>query len=209
MSDLVRIIFFVLIVRPLLVFFIGLRVRGREHWPLEHPFIVIANHTSHLDAAALLAFFPLKDLRRVRPVAAADYFNSNKCIAFFSRIFFNILPIARKNIGRHQNPLDGLREALEHKETLIIFPEGTRSSSGEMGPFHTGIAHILKEFPQVPVIPVYMSNMYKALPKGEFILVPFICEVNIGKPLFLSGTKDEIVQTLRDSVIKLKGEAEW
>lgn len=209
MYQIIRIIFFTFIVRPLLVFFIGIRVRGNNNLPKQRSFIMIANHASHLDTAALMNLFSLKDLNRIRPVAAADYFNRNKVTSLISRLFFNILPIERKHVCRDHNPLENLREALSRGESLIIFPEGTRSLSGEMGPFHSGVAHVIKEYPQVPLIPVYMSNMGRALPKGEFIILPFICEINIGFPIFPSGSKEEIMDTLRQAVIQLKGESSW
>lgn len=209
MAQIIRILFFVFIVRPLLGFFIGIRVRGRNNLLWGHPFIIIANHASHLDTAALMNLFPLKDLSRIRPVAAADYFNRNRIIALTSRLFFNILPIERKHICRDHNPLADLREVLMKGESLIVFPEGTRSSSGEMGPFHSGVAHLIKEYPQIPVIPVYMSNMGRALPKGEFVILPFICEINIGTSIFPTGSKEEITEMLRQAVIQLKGESTW
>ena len=209
MTDILRIIFFGIIVRPILSFLIGLRVIGLENFPQRHPFIIIANHASHLDAMVVLNLFPLKDLKLIRPVAAADYFNRNKMISFLSKLFFNILPIERKHITRDRNPLDHLREALTRGESLIVFPEGTRTTCGEIGPFHTGIAHIIKEFPKIPVIPVYMSNMGRALPKGELILVPFIGEAKVGAPLYPSGSKEEIMLILREEVIHLKGDSRW
>ena len=209
MSEIIRIIFFGFIVRPLLIFFMGIRVRGKNNLPKQHPFIIIANHASHLDTATLMNLFPLKDLNRIRPVAAADYFCRNKVIALISHLLFNILPVERKHVCREHNPLEDLRKSLSKGESLIIFPEGTRSSSSEMGLFHSGVAHVIKEYPQIPVIPVYMSNMGRALPKGEFIILPFICEVNIGTPIFPIGTKEEIMDTLRQAVVQLKGESSW
>ena len=151
----------------------------------------------------------MQDLKRIRPVAAADYFNRNAVIAFVSGLLFNILPIERKHICREQNPLDDLRESLKKGESLIVFPEGTRSLTGDVGSFHTGIAHLVKEFPRVPVVPVYLSNMGRALPKGEFILLPFICEVNVGEPVFPQGSKEEIMSILRQEILKLRKEASW
>lgn len=95
-QDLAQRLFFLLLVRPFLTLFIGLRVRGREHLPESGPFVLVANHASHLDTLSLLALFPLSRLRDVRPVAAADYFERTRLTALVSRTFFNILPIRRR-----------------------------------------------------------------------------------------------------------------
>jgi 1-acyl-sn-glycerol-3-phosphate acyltransferase len=204
-----RTLFFTIIVKPLLVFFIGMRVRGRDRLPKAHPFIMVANHASHLDTIALLSLFPPRDLCRVRPVAAADYFERNRVVSRVCHVLFNILSIERKSVSRDANPLDALRRAIQEGTSLIIFPEGTRSSSGEIRDFHSGVAHIIRDFPGVPVIPVYLSNMGRALPKGEVILLPFICEVNVGEPMFPAGSKEEIMTALRTAVGRLQGESMW
>src|SRR5262245_7280230 len=80
--DLLQMLVFALMMKPFMIFFIGLRVRGREHLPKDHPFIIVANHSSHLDTMCLLSLFPLSVLRRVRPVAAADYFERNPFVSF-------------------------------------------------------------------------------------------------------------------------------
>lgn len=205
MAEIIRILFFAFLMRPILSLFIGLRVYGRRNIPRKHSFIIVANHASHLDAVALLSLFHMRDLALIRPVAAADYFNRNRLVGFVSSVFFNILPIERKHICRGSNPLDDLRTTLSKGQSLIIFPEGTRSMTGEIGTFHAGVAHLAKEFPQIPVIPVYMSNMWRALPKGEFILLPFICELHIGPAIFPKGSKEEMIQAVRGAVLELKG----
>ena len=88
--DLAQMMFFMLVLRPFMTLFIGLRVRGREHLPRSGPFILVANHSSHLDTASLLSLFPLTRLPGLRPVAGADYFERNRFISVFSKTCFNI-----------------------------------------------------------------------------------------------------------------------
>ncbi|MCB9757338.1 MAG: 1-acyl-sn-glycerol-3-phosphate acyltransferase [Candidatus Omnitrophica bacterium] len=209
MRKIIRIIFFQLFIRPLLVFFVGVRVSGRENIPLNGSFIIAANHSSHLDTLVLMNLLPVKQLNRIRPVAAADYFMRNPIIYFLSCLFFNIIPIERIKISRGNNPLEVLLAALNRGENLIMFPEGTRCKDLESGEFHSGIAHVAEQLPQVCVVPVYLANMNRALPKGEIFLVPFICEVHIGHPLWLKGTKEEKMKVLKDEILKLKGNAKW
>jgi len=194
---------FILIVKPFMALFIGLRVRGREHLAGSAPFILIANHSSHLDTISLLSLFPLGRLRRIRPVAAADYFERNKFVSIFTKTLFNILPIARKNITTENNPLRRMREALQAGDSLIIFPEGTRGSGDQVGEFRSGVAHLIEKLPDVPVVPAYLVNMGRSLPKGEFIPVPFFCEIRIGAPRVFSGSRQEITKALEAAVREL------
>src|SRR5262245_7232213 len=185
--DLVQVLFFVVIVRPFMAVFIGLRVRGRQHLDLPDPFVLVANHSSHLDTVALLSLFPLQRLRRLRPCAAADYFGRNRFVLALSRTFFNILPIAREHIRAENHPVRSMREALERGESLLLFPEGTRGSGGGIGELRAGIARLAEEMPGLAVVPAYIENMGRALPKGEFLPVPFFCEVRVGAPRVITG----------------------
>jgi 1-acyl-sn-glycerol-3-phosphate acyltransferase len=194
------------LIRPFLRLFIGLRVRGRQHLPVDDPFILIANHSSHLDTISLLSLFRLARLRRIRPVAAADYFERNKFVAMLTRTLFNILPIARTRITTENNPLRRMKEALDAGESLIIFPEGTRGRGDEISEFRPGVAHLISKMPDVPVVPVYLVNMGRSLPKGEFVPVPFFCEIRIGRPRTFQGSKQEIVKQLETSVRELAGQ---
>jgi 1-acyl-sn-glycerol-3-phosphate acyltransferase len=202
--DLLQMLFFALLIKPFMALFIGLRVRGKENLPKTDPFVLIANHTSHLDTISLLSLFAVTRLRRIHPVAAADYFERNKLIAFFTKTCFNILPIARKDISPGNHPLDRMEAQLRAGKSLIVFPEGTRGSSEEMGPFRSGVARLLERAPNVPVVPAYLLNMGRSLPKGEFIPVPFFCEVRLGVPRIMHGSKEEMIEALKAAVLELK-----
>jgi 1-acyl-sn-glycerol-3-phosphate acyltransferase len=198
-----QMIFFALAIKPFMALFIGLRVRGREHLAGPGPFILIANHSSHLDTISLLSLFRLRSLRWIRPVAAADYFERNAFVSLLTKTLFNILPIARKNITPENNPLRRMREAIEAGESLIIFPEGTRGSGSEIGEFRSGVAHLIEKMPGVPVVPTYLVNMGRSLPKGEFIPVPFFCEIRIGAPRMMTGSRQDITKALEAAVREL------
>src|SRR5437868_6773159 len=202
--DVAQIVLFALLVKPFMALFIGLRVRGREHLPRNGQFILVANHASHLDTISLLALFRLTHLRRIRPVAAADYFERNRFVSFLTKTFFNILPIARRGITAENNPMERMQQALAAGDSLILFPEGTRGSGQEIGPFRSGIAHLVAKLPEVPVVPAYLANMGRSLPKGEIIPVPFFCEIRLGAPLKCSGARQQIVRSLEDAVRALK-----
>jgi 1-acyl-sn-glycerol-3-phosphate acyltransferase len=200
-------LFFLVVVRPFLVLFIGLRVRNREQLPARGPFLIVANHTSHLDTVSLLSLFPLSRLREVRPVAAADYFAPNRFVALLSDTFFNILPIVRRReeITEANDPRRLMRDALEAGSSLILFPEGTRRSTAEeVGRFKSGVADVLQGRPGTLVVPCYLVNMGRSLPKGEWVPVPIFCEVRIGRPRTFSGTRDEVLRALEEAVRELK-----
>ncbi|MEQ1832785.1 MAG: lysophospholipid acyltransferase family protein [Candidatus Eisenbacteria bacterium] len=196
--------FTLLVLRPLLTLFIGLRVYGRENLPAKDPFILVANHSSHLDTAALLGLFRVSRLRWIRPCAAADYFERTRWRAVLSRTFFNVLPVRRTGFHAQDNPVQQMRAALERGESLVLFPEGSRGPGPGMAPFKSGVAHLAEQLPHVPIVPAYLTNMGRALPKGEFIPVPFFCEVRIGPPVRLSGSRAENLESIRAALESLR-----
>jgi 1-acyl-sn-glycerol-3-phosphate acyltransferase len=202
--DLVQMTFFAFAIRPFLTLFIGLRVLGREHLPKSAPAIMIANHSSHLDTVSLLGLFPLRQLSQLRPVAAADYFERNALVSVFSKTLFNILPISRKSITVDTNPLPRMEAALRAGQSLILFPEGTRGSGEDLARFHSGAAHLIEKCPDVPVVPIFLVNMGRSLPKGEWIPVPFFCEARIGPPQKFQGNCREITAALETAVRQLR-----
>lgn len=201
-----QVLFFALIVRPFLRLFVGVRVQGREHLPRDGSFVLIANHSSHLDTVALMSLFPLAELHRLRPCAASDYFERNRFIALLSHTFIGILPIDRKHIRRENHPVKIMSEALERGQRLILFPEGTRAADETIHDFKPGIAHLVEAHPGLRIVPVRLHNFGRALPKGEFVPLPFFCEIRIGPPPTLAGTRDEILAALRNAIVELGGD---
>lgn len=195
-STILRWLFFALLVRPVIAVILGLNVRGREHLPSGGPAILAANHNSHLDAMVLMTLIPLRLLHKVRPVAAADYFMRNRLLAWFSIRIIGILPIARRGASRQDDPLAGCGEALERGEIVIFFPEGSRGEPERMAEFRGGIAKLAQRYPEVPVVPIYMHGLGKALPRGEALLVPFFLDIFVGPARFgkdcPSGFRDQL-----------------
>ncbi len=198
MTRILQVLFFALVVRPVLLIILGMNVRGREHLPKKGPAIIAANHNSHLDTLTLMALFPLKDLHRLRPVAAADYFLSNKGLAWFATNIIGIIPLARG--GVRKNPLADLEAALDRDEILILFPEGSRGEPEQRAEFKRGVAYLSKARPDVPVHPVFMHGLGKALPRGSLILVPFNCDVIAGEAIRYAGDTGPFMETLEASM---------
>jgi len=207
MRELLRRGFFLLLVRPFLSIVIGLRVAGRKHLLTPDPVIVVANHNSHLDTPLLLSLFPLKRLSRLHPVAAADYWLSSPLKRFVAETFFGIVPITRGGKGAG-DPLEGLHATLARGHSLLLFPEGTRGEPEVMGRFLGGAARLAAAHRDVPVVPVHLRNAGRSLPRGTFLLVPFICDVTVGAPLRFpeSASSKEIQTAIEDTVRELAGE---
>ena len=205
---LIRLIFLVLIGRPIARLMTGADVIGREHLPLKGPAIVAANHNSHVDTVLLLTIFPPQALRWLRPAAAADYFLTDPVIGWFSRNIIGIVPVARRKAGTGEDVLAPARQALAEGAIVIIFPEGTRGpGTDEMAQLKSGVARLAEAFPSAPVIPVWIEGAGRVLPKGSAIPVPMNCTVLVGAPLAWTGGREPFMSALRESLLALKAEA--
>lgn len=209
MNSVLRYLFFLCIVRPVILIVLGLNVRRRELLPKTGAAIVVANHNSHLDALTLMTLFGMKRLSIVRPVAAVDYFLRNKWRAWFSTQIIGIIPLKRAVVGERSDPLAGISDALAASNILILFPEGSRGQPEQLETFKTGIAHVAKRHPDLPIVPVFLHGLGKALPRGEGILVPFFCDVFVGEAIPWTGSRDEFMRSLQDRMTTLAREGNF
>jgi 1-acyl-sn-glycerol-3-phosphate acyltransferase len=162
----------------------GFTVRWRGAEPSTRQRVYFANHTSHLDAVVLWSCLP-KDLRQLtRPVAAQDYWGSSKFRRFLAQSF-NAILIDRKQIKVHQSPVEVMLREIGDLYSLIVFPEGSRAQTGEMGEFKSGLYYLAKKRPDLELIPVYMDNLNRILPRGEVVPVPLLSSITIGNPIYL------------------------
>ena len=148
-------------VRTYLKLYHRLGVEGREHLPRDTPFVMVANHSSHLDVLALSSVLPRKIQHSIFPIAAGDTFFTTPRLAFLAALFLNALPMWRRNCGSHA--LKALRERLVIGHcAYILFPEGTRSRTGELGRFKSGLGMIVAGT-EVPVVPCFLAGAHEAL----------------------------------------------
>lgn len=192
----------------LLVGFVKLMVGAYARWigtqPATTQRIYFANHTSHIDTLAIWSSLP-RDLRpRTRPIAARDYWGAGlrKYVATHG---FGAVLIDRARENAQQDPLEPLRAALRNGDSLIIFPEGTRGSSAVPAKFRSGLFRLAGEFPCVELVPVYLDNLHRSLPKGAMLPVPVVCTVRFGAPLerVVGEDKDKFGERARAAVIAL------
>lgn len=203
-TALLRLMFVTCVAWPVVLLWLGIHVRHRERLPRKGPAIIAANHNSHLDILALLSLFPLLSIPGVQPAAAADYFFKNAWIKWFSLHVVGIIPVVRGGGHFHGDPLQECYRALEQGKVLVIFPEGTRGEPEQMADLKAGIWHLAHRFPHVPVIPVFLYGLGKAMPKGSWIPVPFFINVGIGMPLYGTLDKTGFLSALRARLQCLK-----
>jgi 1-acyl-sn-glycerol-3-phosphate acyltransferase len=188
-----------LLLRTWLRFYHRLEILGRENLPGEGSFVLVANHSSHLDALCLVSAFSLARLHRVFPAAAADYFFSNMARTAFSAVFINALPFHREVHG--EQSLTVCTALLENPgNVLLIFPEGTRSITGEIDRFRSGIGRLLLGT-SIPAVPCRLEGASAAWPKGSKIPRPKKVRVIIGRPRSyetMPATRESVREICRD-----------
>ncbi len=178
----------------LLAFVARLVTGAQGHWqgcpPKAEQRIYFANHQSHLDWVLIWAALP-RELRAVtRPIAARDYWTATPFKQWITTAVFNAVYVSRTRT-EDQDPLEPLVEALRNGDSLVIFPEGTRSNKGEPQPFKSGLFHLAEQFPDVTLVPAWIDNVQRVMPKGEVVPVPILCTVTFGTPVQLQPGEDK------------------
>jgi len=167
--------------------------------------IYFANHSSHIDTVALWAALPPELRATTRPVAAADYWGTGAIRRYIVLKGLNAVLIQRSRSDPAVDPLQPLCEALDRGDSLIIFPEGTRQAQPLPGPFKSGLYHLAARYPGVELVPVYLENLHRSLPKGTLFPVPLICTVRFGSalPRIDGEAKEAFLQRAREAVVGL------
>ena len=204
-----RSLLFSILVRPVILFVLGINIRHREKLPASGPVVIIANHNSHLDTLVLMSLFFGKSFQKVRPVAAGDYFMKNKFLAFFSTKVMNIIPIERKMTKDIQGMFSPILDALEDDSIIILFPEGSRGEAEQLSRYKSGIYYLMREVPDIDIVPVFLYGLGKALPKGSFIFVPFFVDILVGDSFKYNENRKEFMDTLNERMDNLGEEGQF
>lgn len=183
-------------------FLVGGHARWQGCAPEPRQRIYFANHSSHLDTVILWAALPRALRAATHPVAALDYWGRGRLRrAIATRVLGAVLV---DRAARH-DPLRPLRAALDAGHSLILFPEGTRGSAAAPGPFKGGLHHLARDYPGVELVPVYLTNLARAYPKGAILPVPIVCTASFGAPLaaIAGEAKPEFLERARRAVCAL------
>jgi 1-acyl-sn-glycerol-3-phosphate acyltransferase len=176
--------------------------RGCEPDPRRR--IYFANHSSHFDTVAVMAALPWSVRRLTHPVAARDYWGVSSFRRFIAEKCLRAVLIDRKP-PPNSDPLAPLEKLLDEGRSILIFPEGTRANTDEIATFRSGIFRLAERFPDVELVPIYLDNLSRILPKGSMLIVPITCTARFGTPLHLvpGEEKAEFLRRARAAVVSL------
>ncbi|MEX0678877.1 MAG: lysophospholipid acyltransferase family protein [Pirellulales bacterium] len=183
----------------------GASVRWIESQPDTCQRVYFANHTSHLDAIVLWSTLPHAVRSLTRPVAAKDYWEKGAVRRYMARTF-NALLIDRTDIKVHQSPVDLMLREIGDRHSLIVFPEGSRTTESQIQEFKSGLYYLAKKRPDLELVPVHIDNLNRVLPRGEFLPVPLLSLVTFGPSIWLEKgeAKTDFLHRAREAVRRLK-----
>jgi 1-acyl-sn-glycerol-3-phosphate acyltransferase len=174
--------------------------------------IYFGNHSSHLDFVVVWSALPPRLRRLVRPVAGRDYWEHSAMRRYLASRVFRAVLIDRRQPGSGNAPaaarasIERVAEEMGARHSVIVFPEGTRSLNGEIGPFKSGLYYLSRLRPDAELIPVHLENLNRILPKGEILPVPMLSRVVFGPRLQTSADehKHDFLARARDALLQLR-----
>ena len=174
--------------------------------------IYFANHSSHLDFTVIWSALPPRLRRHARPVAGRDYWEQGPVRRYLASQVFRAVLIERGHAGSEcavvaaRASIERMTDEMGDRDSLIVFPEGTRSLDGQIGPFKSGLYHLSQARRDAELIPVHLENLNRILPKGEALPVPMLSRVTFGPPLHASvdEQKNEFLVRARAALLQLK-----
>ena len=194
MKKIILIIIYSFFWKNFLKIFIGLKYINEKSLRNKKQFILIANHNSHMDTMAIMSAIPSKYIHKVHPIAARDFFGGSLFKKILMRYLVNATLIKRDREDPNNDPIDSMNKMLKKSRSLILFPEGSRGAPGVMSKFKKGLGYLIQRNPEINVIPVYLDNVYKTLPRGKNLILPYNCSIRFGDPIeFKSMEMDDIL----------------
>ncbi|MBZ5657544.1 MAG: 1-acyl-sn-glycerol-3-phosphate acyltransferase [Acidobacteriia bacterium] len=191
----------------------GVQVRWVDSEPDSRQAVYFANHSSHLDFVVLWSSLPAEVRAATRPVAAQGYWNRGLRRILAVNVFRAVL-VARhaarsqegETFGDPRQALEHMLEAMGDSESLILFPEGTRGTGEDVAGFKSGLYYLCQQRPGLRLIPAYLHNLNRILPKGEFLPVPFLSKLTFGPAMALAAGEDKraFLARAREAVCRLR-----
>lgn len=185
-------------------FLSGVSVRWVDCQPDTCQRVYFANHTSHIDVILVWSALPYRVRQLTRPVAAKDYWSKGWVRPRIAKVY-NAMLIDRKAIKVHQSPVQLMLDQMGSEYSVILFPEGGRQSGERVGEFKSGLYYLAKKRPDLELVPVYLNNMNRVLPREEYLPVPLLSSVTFGPPMWLEDGehKNDFLVRARDAVTRL------
>ena len=183
----------------------GAQARWQGCPPKAEQRIYFANHQSHADLILMWAALPAELRSITRPIAAKDYWTKTPFKKWITSAVFNAIYVDRTKTS-DQDPLEPLIDALTNGDSVILFPEGTRGNQEEPQAFKSGLYNLAVKFPGVVLIPTWINNVQRVMPKGEVVPVPILCSVTFGAPVALADGEDRasFLVRARQAVVDLR-----
>ncbi|MES2945768.1 MAG: lysophospholipid acyltransferase family protein [Pseudomonadota bacterium] len=183
----------------------GAQARWQGCPPKAEQRIYFANHQSHADLVLMWAALPAELRSITRPIAAKDYWTKTPFKKWITTAVFNAIYVDRIKTSE-QDPLEPLIDALENGDSIILFPEGTRGNQDEPQNFKSGLFNLAQKFPNVVLVPAWINNVQRVMPKGEVVPVPILCSVTYGAPIVIENGEDRahFLIRARQAVISLR-----
>lgn len=185
----------------------AVRAEWGTHLPDLRPRVYFANHASHGDFVLVWTVLPKPVRQKTRPVAGAEYWLKDSVRRYIGTRVFNAVLVEREAEKRTADPIQQMAAALDEGSSLILFPEGTRNLTDvALLPFRSGIYRLALARPGVEMVPVWIANLNRAMPKGELIPVPILCTVSFGMPVRLreGEEKTAFLERARAALLSLR-----
>lgn len=184
----------------------GVRALWQGTAPLDQQRVYYGNHSSHGDFVLIWASLPRRLRAKTRPVAGGDYWLGTPLKRYIATRVINAVLIDREKSAGSADPVATMTNAINEGASLIVFPEGTRNTTeAKMLPFKSGIFHLARQCPEVELVPVWIENLNRVMPKGELLPLPLLCTTTFGEPITLQAdeTKDAFIERTRNALLAL------
>ena len=193
----------VLLLRPLVKLFSGINITGKENLDHLEQYIIIANHNSHLDILLLYYLLPISHIARTHPVADKPHFSKSRLVFRLVNFFFKPIWVTRGKPDLSDDPFGEIKSIIDAGENVIVFPEGTRGVPGEMQHFKSGIGRLMSQYPEIPIVPIFLVGPERALPRASALLLPIWNNIIVGPPQLCVGSHRGITQHLETVLMEL------